>query len=277
MDSLRSKFALFFLILFCLILVSYGCGRPPTQEIADAEVALSAARDAGAQIYAAEQYESAESKLEKARNDLEKYHYTNARKMAIEAKDTALSAKQIAEEAMEKHRIQAFDALQSAKEAMKAAKTAGAKENDPEGYGSLEALIAEADTAYISKNYPVVIEKSEEAKLKARRLELAAKRALELKKDEAEKAVIKETQTEYNSHTVQEGECLWIISEYERVYANPFMWPLIYKANRLQIKDPDLIFPGQIFQIPRDVHSKDVESAIHKAKNRGHWSLFDGK
>lgn len=53
------------------------------------------------------------------------------------------------------------------------------------------------------------------------------------------------------THTVVKGECLWWIAEYQQIYNDPFMWPLIYKANRGQIKNPDLIHPGQTFDIPR--------------------------
>lgn len=55
-----------------------------------------------------------------------------------------------------------------------------------------------------------------------------------------------------STHTVVKGECLWIISGYERIYGNPLKWPLIYKANKDRIKHPDLIYPGQVFIIPRD-------------------------
>lgn len=53
------------------------------------------------------------------------------------------------------------------------------------------------------------------------------------------------------SHTVSKGECLWWIAEYQQIYNDPFMWPLIYKANRDQIDNPDLIYPGQTFSVPR--------------------------
>ncbi|MBN2078266.1 MAG: LysM peptidoglycan-binding domain-containing protein [Spirochaetes bacterium] len=43
-------------------------------------------------------------------------------------------------------------------------------------------------------------------------------------------------------------DCLWRIAQ--KVYKNARLWPLIYMANRNQIKDPDLIFPGQRFVIP---------------------------
>ena len=54
------------------------------------------------------------------------------------------------------------------------------------------------------------------------------------------------------------------------------MWPLIYKANHDKIKDPDLIYPKQVFSIPRDYSSKDESKAVHHAKTRGEWSLHDG-
>lgn len=52
------------------------------------------------------------------------------------------------------------------------------------------------------------------------------------------------------SYTVVRGDCLWNIAKKQEHYANAFAWPVIYKANRDQIKDPDLIYPDQTFQIP---------------------------
>ena len=79
------------------------------------------------------------------------------------------------------------------------------------------------------------------------------------------------------SHTVVKGEHLWGISESSEVYDDPFQWPLIYKANRDQIKDPDLIYPDQEFDLPRDSSQEEIDDAIHEAKTRGPWSLWDGK
>jgi nucleoid-associated protein YgaU len=45
-------------------------------------------------------------------------------------------------------------------------------------------------------------------------------------------------------------DCLWRISEYKNIYGDPFKWTRIYKANKGQIKNPDLIYPGQVFEIP---------------------------
>lgn len=79
------------------------------------------------------------------------------------------------------------------------------------------------------------------------------------------------------SHVVEKGECLWTISESGDVYSDPFQWPVIYKANRDQIKDPDLIYPNQEFEIPRNVSQQEIDDAVHEAKTRGPWSLWDGK
>lgn len=45
-------------------------------------------------------------------------------------------------------------------------------------------------------------------------------------------------------------DCLWRIAGYEFVYGNPWKWKLIYSANKDLIKNPDLIYPGQVFMIP---------------------------
>jgi nucleoid-associated protein YgaU len=51
-------------------------------------------------------------------------------------------------------------------------------------------------------------------------------------------------------YTVVRGDCLWNIAKKKDFYGNGFAWPNIYKANRDKIKNPDLIFPKQVFKIP---------------------------
>jgi len=52
------------------------------------------------------------------------------------------------------------------------------------------------------------------------------------------------------SYSVAKGDCLWNIAKKKEHYGNGFAWPVIYQANRDQIKNPDLIFPNQTFKIP---------------------------
>ena len=49
--------------------------------------------------------------------------------------------------------------------------------------------------------------------------------------------------------TVQPGNTLWAISR-ER-YGKGILYVRIYEANRDRIRDPDLIYPGQVFAIPQ--------------------------
>ncbi|GAB4291267.1 MAG: hypothetical protein Kow0098_10390 [Ignavibacteriaceae bacterium] len=51
-------------------------------------------------------------------------------------------------------------------------------------------------------------------------------------------------------YTVVKGDHLWGIARKKEHYGNGFAWPVIYKANRDQIKNPDLIYPNQVFRIP---------------------------
>ena len=78
-------------------------------------------------------------------------------------------------------------------------------------------------------------------------------------------------------YAVQRGDTLWGISAREQIYHNPLMWPLIYKANSQQIRDPDLIFPRQIFVIPRNYAPEEAAAAIQRAKQRSAWSVRDGR
>ena len=73
-------------------------------------------------------------------------------------------------------------------------------------------------------------------------------------------------------YLVVSGDSLWSIACQDTIYGNPFQWPLIYKANSGQIKDADLIYPGQYFYIPK-ARGAERAAAIEHAKNRGAWTL----
>ncbi len=73
-------------------------------------------------------------------------------------------------------------------------------------------------------------------------------------------------------YLVVSGDSLWSIAGQDTIYGNPFMWPLIYKTNSGQIKDADLIYPGQYFYIPK-AKGPERAAAIEHAKNRGAWTV----
>lgn len=50
------------------------------------------------------------------------------------------------------------------------------------------------------------------------------------------------------NYTVKRGDCLWNIAK--RFYGNGAKYTTIYNANRSKIKNPNLIYPGQVLWIP---------------------------
>ncbi|MFR7402491.1 MAG: LysM peptidoglycan-binding domain-containing protein [Clostridia bacterium] len=50
------------------------------------------------------------------------------------------------------------------------------------------------------------------------------------------------------NYTVKRGDCLWNIAK--RFYGNGAKYTTIYNANRSKIRNPNLIYPGQILWIP---------------------------
>lgn len=156
-----------------------GCASEPTEEINQAEAALSEAQRAETSRWAPEATQKAEQKMDEAKRLVEQGDYSEAVPVLAEAASLAEAATK-----------EAVDAKRKAEEEQKRAE-------------------------------------EERRRVEA---ELAAQRA---------------------SHSIVKGECLWRIAGSEDVYGDPFQWTRIYNANKDQIRDPDLIYPGQVFRIPR--------------------------
>jgi len=56
----------------------------------------------------------------------------------------------------------------------------------------------------------------------------------------------------YDQYNVVVGDYLWKIAGKKDIYANPYQWMRIYSYNKDQIKNPDLIYPKQVFKIQRE-------------------------
>ena len=68
-------------------------------------------------------------------------------------------------------------------------------------------------------------------------------------------------------YIVVKGDTLWGISGMDLAYQDNFQWPLIFKANRDQIKDPDLIYPKQEFIIRKDFSQAEIDKARRDASD----------
>ena len=69
-------------------------------------------------------------------------------------------------------------------------------------------------------------------------------------------------------YTVRRGETLPQISARAEIYNDSSLWPIIFRANRDQIRDPKRLWPGQVFTIPRNFSRNEAnEARLYSAKN----------
>ena len=58
----------------------------------------------------------------------------------------------------------------------------------------------------------------------------------------------KKTSSTKKTYTVKKGDCLWNIAK--KYYGNGSYYTKIYNANKDKIKNPNLIYPGQVLTLP---------------------------
>ncbi len=63
------------------------------------------------------------------------------------------------------------------------------------------------------------------------------------------------------TYTVRRGETLPQIAGRVEIYNDSSLWPIIYRANRDQIRDPKRLWPGQVLSIPRHFSRDDALEA----------------
>lgn len=168
---------------------------------------------------------------------------------------------------------------------------AGTTEEEPKQTGDAATAIAAAEAAYkvaLDELYAwrdtgKLIKKAKKA-LKSGKDANAIKLANKAKKQAEDAVSQKYAELERirdlidlpepsGDYQVVQGDNLWDISAKPEVYSNPYQWPLIYKANKSQIKDADLIYPGQNLAIDKSASASDIDAAVNHAKTRGSWSI----
>jgi nucleoid-associated protein YgaU len=160
----------------------------------------------------------------------------------------------------------AKDAIAAAKQANKDAKAVGYEWRDT------AKMIKKAEEALAAGDYDKAIKLANQAKRQADSA---------IAQEQAERARIAGMFGDTapppvagsGQYAVVSGDNLWNISAKADVYNNPYQWPLIYKANSGKIKDADLIYPGQVFDINTNPSAAEASAAVTHAKTRGAWSL----
>lgn len=277
--------------VFGLMVVLFGiscCTKPP-EELASAKEAYQAAESACAADYVKTELDEAKAMLDKAQTFADNKKCKDSRASSMQAIELAKKAEQDASAEKAKAKTLAEEAISAATSAAEKAKAEDAETHAKDGLDAGLAALGNAKSLFESDEckYNQVKTMADDAASKlndAAAKAIAEKARIAEEKRQAEEAARLAAEEELKRHprewTVVKGECLWKIAGYDKIYADPFQWPLIYKANQAQIKDPDLIHPGQVFQIPRNVSDEEVQQAIKQAKNRP-WPVenffFDGK
>lgn len=70
------------------------------------------------------------------------------------------------------------------------------------------------------------------------------------------------------SYSVRRGETLPQIAARPEIYNEAGLWPLIYRANRDQVRDPYQLWPGQVLKIPRTYSRDEAAEARRQAGRR---------
>jgi len=230
------------LLLIIAVVLFSACAKPPTAELQDARSLVNKAYAAGAVQFAPGQYQLANSALQAAELQVESREYDKAFRTLALAQRYADEALQVTVE--EKQKLEAA-----------------------------RAKAAEKKRLAELKKQQKIKEKQEQKKQQELKKRLAAdkkKKSQPVKKapDVVKPELVDEV-------TVFPGENLANIAARKEVYGDPFLWPLIYKANRDQIKDPVKIFEGQILKIPRDKSRDDADAARREARELKLFELAD--
>ncbi|MEA3362117.1 MAG: LysM peptidoglycan-binding domain-containing protein [Thermodesulfobacteriota bacterium] len=226
------------LLIVAVIFLSFGCAQPPpVGELENTRSVVAHAYAAGAAQHASGEYQLANSALQAAELQVKNKEYRRAsltldlaRRYSAEAlKLTIARKKQLAAEQKENAEEKQLAALAKQRKLERQARLKEQQERKKR-----EAIVPEP-----KKPAPIVVKKTPPI-VKAPKLV-----------DHVE---------------VRAGENLAIIAARVEVYKDALLWPLIYKANRDQIKDPTAIFSGQTLLIPRDKSRDEVEAARQEAR-----------
>jgi len=232
------------LLLIIAVVILSSCAKLPVAELEDAKDVVAQAYAAGAAQFSPGEYQLASSALQAAELQVDEHKYRQAVRTLELAQRYANEALRLATES---------------KEQLAAERAKAAEEKYQAELKKQRELKRQAE-----------LEKQQ--KLKKQRAEVKKKKPQVV----AKKPPVVDVKPELvDKIEVQPGENLAKIAARKEVYGDPFLWPLIYKANRDQIKDPIEIFSGQTLVVPRDKSRDDAVAARREARELNLFDLID--
>ena len=218
--------------------------------LSGAESILEKARSYEAEKTAPEEYAAAQDEIQNAR-DLINDDMLKDGAMSIEkSEELARAALEAALPAYAKKlKAEADLAVGSADKQFAGFKRRGSQaevQSVAEFLRAAKEALTEAGTNLNDENYEESIAESKEALRLAQVVAEKTGTAIAERNTEA-------TSEGWKKYTVKKrrpADTLWRISGLRENYGNPFLWKRIYDANKDKIKNPNLIYPGQVFDIP---------------------------
>jgi nucleoid-associated protein YgaU len=224
------------MVIWLVVLV--GCAKPPVKDLEETRRIITYLQESGAAQLAEVEYRAAEAALGRAEQFVKQGESRKAKQALVQARELSSTALKLSDQIKarlaEEQRLLTEKIAREAAEAEIKAKSAPPVLKEPIRVPVLQPEIKPA---------PVTV-------------------------PERTPVAEPEPEPELVTHiVVVEEETLAAISARKEVYQDSFLWPLIYKANRDQIKDPQQIFPGQILLIPRDKTAEEIAAARQEAKD----------
>lgn len=241
----RKCFSPFSLVPLVLLLVSLtGCASFPRQEISDAWILVEAAKDSCAKVYMPEELEEATTKLDAIEAGSRKPNQKSKKELTAMALEVQALAKGMVNEAARTKKelhSEVQKKLIAAIEKIHEAEQAEANRYGRQEYREAILRIREArELAEDECRYREALVKAEES---------IAYSEASIQGAGSFKVELEENLPQY--HIVRRGETLKTIARDSPLYRNESDWELIYKANRDQIRDPRILYPGQQLYLPR--------------------------
>jgi len=223
-------------LLLCIALLPGCAAKPPLLQLDAAEYLVARAYASQAPLYSPGDYHAAFAALEDGRRLIDSKKYPAA--------EDALSFAR-------RHALRAYDKTEATKQRLAAEEEARRKKAEEEA-----RLRAE-----------------EEARRKKAEEEARRKKAEEEARRKKAEEEARKTERILNEYRVCENDTLAGIAAMSGVYSDPLLWPLLYQANRDQIKDPASLYIGQTLKIPRNQSTVELEAARQKARDAGLFGL----
>jgi nucleoid-associated protein YgaU len=274
------------------VLLSGCAAHIPPEDFSVTETVLQEALNAEATIYAPDEYARAQESLYLSKQAIDKHQYKKAQELLDNAERDARIALT---------KAQAGKTIKQARDRLFGSDLGQLKKYITDVCAIAEKSLNQAESDYESQRYDLARENAElslqlsqelpkllEQKMleeqntgvnpaemqkvskQAQRLlenaQLEAANIIADAKRKADAITSRALERQYpSSYTVKDGDKLQIIAARKEIYNDLYQWPLIYKANRDQIRDPQILFVGQQLVIPRKVTIEEVREARRQA------------